>query len=131
MNSTYHQILTLRILGTFRPVMITFGNNGEGVHDIILDARNDDVGWEREVSSGHHSGDRTYVQDLKNVFEVQPPGGDRLFMFLHVEKLRDHIPFTPLDQILLDICHCPAIERVYISGRLVEMRVAGLTHSVN
>jgi hypothetical protein len=107
-----------------------------GVHGIILDAGNDGVGvrdivttaataasvvtvsafWEREVSSGHHSSDRTYVQDLKNVFEVQPPGGDRLFIFLRAETLRDRIPFTPLDQLPLDICHCPAIERVYISG---------------
>jgi hypothetical protein len=113
---------------------MTVGNNGGGVHNLILDAGNDGVGvrgietaaatavvivsafWEREVSSDHHSSDRTYVQGLKNVFEVQPPGGNRLFIILHVALLRDRIPFTPLDQLPPDICHCPAIESVYISG---------------
>jgi hypothetical protein len=68
--------------------------------------------WEREVSNGHHSSDRTHFKDLKNPFDVQLPGGDRRFISLPVEIFREHIPFTPLDEPPLNICHCPAIESI-------------------
>jgi hypothetical protein len=68
--------------------------------------------WERKVSNGHHPGDRTYVQDLKDLFEARPPGGDRLFVFSRVEGLRDYIPFIPLDQLPLYFCHCPTTKGI-------------------
>ena len=36
-NATYRQILTARILVTFQRLAMTVRNNGESVHDIILD----------------------------------------------------------------------------------------------
>jgi len=53
--------------------------------------------WKRKVSIGLYRNDETHVEDLKNLVEVQLPGGDRLFVVLRVETSRDHIPFTPLD----------------------------------
>jgi len=53
--------------------------------------------WKQKVSNGHRSSDRTHVEVLKDLFEAQPPGGDRLSIFLHVEMSRDYIPFTPID----------------------------------
>jgi hypothetical protein len=52
--------------------------------------------WNREVSTGLHRNDRTHVEYLKDLIEVQLPGGDRLFVVLRMGVSRDHIPFTPL-----------------------------------
>jgi len=71
---------------------------------------------EQEVSNGHHSSDRTHVEDLKNLFEAQPLVGDRLFVFLRVEMPKDRAPFIPLDKLLLNICYGPAIESIVIDG---------------
>jgi hypothetical protein len=81
----------------------------------------------REVNDGHHSIDRTHLKDLKNLVEVRPPDGNFRFIFLRAETARDHIPFTPLDQLPLNLCHCPAI---CVSGRF-GMRIASSTYSVN
>jgi len=81
--------------------------------------------WEREVSNDHHSSDRTHVRDLENLVEVQLPDRDRLPIVLRVEKSGDHIPFTPLDQPTLNLCHCPAIERILVHGS----KCTALVHS--
>ena len=44
---------------------------------------------------------------MKNPVEVQPPSGDRLFVVLRVIMSGDHIPFTPLDDVPLDLVHSP------------------------
>ena len=72
--------------------------------------------WEGEVSNRHCSSDRTHVKDLKNIFEVQPPGGDLRFTFLRVEAPADRIPFAPLDEAPLNICYGPAIESDLMGG---------------
>jgi len=69
-----------------------------------------------EVSDSHRSSDRTHVKDPKNIFEAQPPGRDLLSTFLRVEAPRDPIPFIPLGEVLLDICHGPAIESNMMDG---------------
>jgi len=66
--------------------------------------------WEWEVSNGHHSSDKTHVEDLKSLFEAQLPVGDLLFVFLRVEIPKDRTPFTSLDELPLNIYHGPAIE---------------------
>jgi len=71
--------------------------------------------WEGEVSNGHHSNDRTYIQDPKNIHEAQPPGGDRLSIFLRMKMPTDHVPFTPLGKLPLDIHYSPAIESITIN----------------
>jgi len=68
--------------------------------------------WEGEVGNGHRSNDRTYIKDLKNILEAQPPAGDRLFIFLRVEIPIDHVPFTPLGELPLNIRYSPAIESI-------------------
>jgi hypothetical protein len=65
--------------------------------------------WEPGVNNGRHSNNRTHVKDLKNLVEVRSPGRDRLSILLRAETSKDHIPFTPLDELLLNICHGPAI----------------------
>jgi len=68
--------------------------------------------WEGEVNDGHHSNDRTHIKHLKDILEVQPPAGNRLFIFLRVEMPTDHVPFTPLAELPLDIRYGPAIESI-------------------
>jgi len=70
----------------------------------------------QEVSNGHHSSDRTHVEDLKNLFEAQPPVGDYFSVFLRVEMPKDRAPFIPLDKLLLNICCGPAIESIVIDS---------------
>jgi hypothetical protein len=53
--------------------------------------------WNRKVSNGPHSSDRAHLENLKNLVEVRPPGGDCLSITLPVKTSRDHIPFSPLD----------------------------------
>ena len=72
--------------------------------------------WKWIVSDSHRSDDRTHVKDPKDIFEVRPPSGDRLFIFLRVEVSRDRIPFAPLDQLPLNICYRPAIETILVDG---------------
>ena len=72
--------------------------------------------WKRKVSDGHRSDDKTHVKDLKDIVEVQPPGDDRLLIFLCVQTPRDRIPFAPLDQLPLNICHRPGIESILVGG---------------
>ena len=43
-DGTYHLILTARILRAFQRVTMTVGNNGKGVHNVILGAGNGGVG---------------------------------------------------------------------------------------
>lgn len=66
---------------------------------------------------------------MKDSVELQPPGGDRILVGLRVEESRDSVPFTPLDDLPLDLGHSPAIEtlvREWPSGC-----IAGQTHMVN
>ena len=72
--------------------------------------------WERKVSSCHYPSDGTHVEDLKNLVQVHPPGSNRLFIFLRIEMPRDRIPFSPLGDILLNICHDPAVESIMSGG---------------
>ena len=72
--------------------------------------------WKQKVSDGHNSDDRTHVKDPKDIIEVQPPGGDRLLIFLCVQMPGDWIPFAPLDQPPLNICYRPGIESISVGG---------------
>ena len=47
---------------------------------------------------------------MENPIEVQPPGSDRLLLALCMVTSRDRIPFTPLDNVPLDLVHSPTIE---------------------
>jgi len=72
---------------------------------------------EGEVSSGHHSRDRTHVKDLKNILKAQPPGSDRLFIFLRAETPKDRVPLDPLRELPPNICYGPAVESIIMNGR--------------
>jgi hypothetical protein len=47
---------------------------------------------------------------VKDLIEILPPSRYRLFVVLRVEQSRDRIPFTPLDDLALDLGQGPAIE---------------------
>ena len=47
---------------------------------------------------------------MKNTVQAQPPGLNRLFIVLLVEKPGDNISFPPLEDILLNPGHDPVIE---------------------
>ena len=84
-------------------------HHGERLHLCLLQMP---FGSGKSATVITHSSDRTHVKDLKNLIEVRPPGVDRLFITLRVETPRDHIPFAPLDQLPLDICHYPTIKYI-------------------
>jgi len=46
---------------------------------------------------------------MKDPVEVHSPAGDRLPVALRVKKPRDYIPFTPLDDLPLDLHDSPAV----------------------
>ena len=62
---------------------------------------------EAEGEQSSHRNNGTHVKDIKNPDEVQPPGGDRLLVALRMVMSRDHILFTPLDDVSLDRVHSP------------------------
>ena len=66
---------------------------------------------------------------MKDPVEVQPPGGNCLFIILRVEMSRDYVPFTPLDDAPPNLGHGPAIENSISTSP--DMSTAGLTHVVN
>ena len=51
--------------------------------------------------------DWVHVKDMKNLVEVQLPGGDRFLTALCVMTSRDRVPFTPLDDVPLDLVRGP------------------------
>ena len=89
--------------------------------------------WEGEVSNGNHSNDSAHIKDLKNILEVRPPADDRLFISPRMEMPTDHVPFTPLAELPLNIPYGPAIESITMSDSrcvsLVQLTpVADLLH---
>lgn len=51
-----------------------------------------------------------YFEDLKNLLEIRLPSFDFLFV-VRVERSEECIPFAPLDNVPLNFCDNPAIER--------------------
>jgi hypothetical protein len=67
---------------------------------------------------------------VEDPVEVQPPGGDRIFIILRVEKSREQIPFALLDDLPLDLRHGPAIESM-VSQSCTKRISAEFTDVVN
>ena len=44
----------------------------------------------------------THVEDMMNVLKIQPPGSDRTFVPVCMEKLAETTPFTMFDDVLFD-----------------------------
>ena len=51
---TYHPTLPVRILGLFQRATMTVGNNGVGVHGIILNPGNNGVGVRNIMTNGRN-----------------------------------------------------------------------------
>ena len=66
---------------------------------------------------------------MENPTEVRPPGGDRIFIVLRVEKPRGHISFALLDDLSLDLRHGPAIENTI--SQSCTKRIFDFTNVVN
>ena len=116
-------------------ILVNIGNHSLGVHNIVADVRNDykcvNSKFGLEMGNQHRSprSDGTHIEDEKDPVEVQPPGCDRLFIVLRVEKSRDRISFAPLDDIPLDLSHSPAIASLV--SELPKVHIPGSTHVVN
>ena len=111
------------------------GNDGKGVFDTPMNIGNNDIcvyrklGLEVGDQPWSRRSDGTYVEDVEDPVEVQPPGRDRPLIVLRMENSRDCISFTPLDDAPLDLGHSPAI------ANLVNKRpgifIIGSAHVVN
>ena len=64
-------------------------------------------GLEAEGQQSSYRSDGTHVKNTEGPVEIQPPGGDHFLIFLRVIKSRDHVPFTPLDDVSLSLVHSP------------------------
>jgi len=55
--------------------------------------------------------DWTYVEDMKDPIEVPLPSRNLIFDVRRVKESRGRIPFTPYDDLPLDLCHGSTIDR--------------------
>ena len=76
-----------------------------------------------------HKGDRTHVEDVKDPVEVQFPGPDRILIARRMDKSRDRVSLTLLDDLPLNLRHSPAIKSVV--SELPKACITGLTYVVN
>jgi len=90
-------------------VTVNIGNNCVLIRSVLMSARNGctfiypkfNLDVENQQSSCRR--DETHVKDMKNPVEVRPPVDDRLFIVLRVITSGDRVPFTPLDDVPLDL----------------------------
>ena len=108
--------MTIRTLETFRLAVIGVWGSGTGGCSVVTNVRDgctcvrQKFSLEAEGSQSSYRSERPHVKDAKNPVEVQSPGSDRFFIVLRVVTSRDHIPFTPLDDVPLDIIRSPDLE---------------------
>ena len=123
MSGAYRLISTIRTLAAFQLVTVNIGYisvgvcnvapDGMFVRSLLMNVRNGCMraypkfNLEAESQQSSCRGDGTYVEDMKNTVEIQSPGSDRLFIILRVIISGDHIPFTPLDDVPLDLVRSP------------------------
>jgi hypothetical protein len=85
----------------------------------VIHPGNDDVGIQHELGLGvngqqwsHDDADGTYVEDEKDLTEIRPPGGDRFLVVLRVDKPRDCVPFSFLDNLPLNLYQLAMIKSI-------------------
>ena len=68
------------------------------------------VFWKQEVSKGPYSSDKTHVEDLKHLVQVQPPGSDLFLVGLGMQMSRNPMSFSLLDDIPSDLRYSPGVK---------------------
>jgi len=92
---------------------VNIGNSGVLVRSVLMSVRNGcafvypKFNLEAEGQPSSRRCDETHVKDAKNPVEVRPPVDNRLFIVLRVITSGDRIPFTPLDDVSLDLVRSP------------------------
>ena len=110
-------------------------NDGIGVCNTPMNIRNNDIrvyrklGLEVGGQPWSRRSDGTYVEDVEDPVEVQPPGRDRPLIVLRVKNSRDRILSTPLDDAPLDLGHSPAIANLV--SEWPGICIIGSAHVVN
>ena len=89
----YGHIPTISLLLAFHYVAMNVRNDGLGVHDCRMSVYGK-FGLTQTVRHVSRKGGSTHVKDMKDPVEVQPPGGDVVFVVLRVEKARDGTSFA-------------------------------------
>ena len=90
------------------------GDDGVGVHDIMMNVGNDHIGiycisvWGWTVSRLSHRSDGTHTKDMKDPVEDRPPDAIVSLSFC-VGKSRNRISYTKLSCLPLDLRHHPGI----------------------
>ena len=51
--------------------------------------------------------DGTYIKDVEDSDKIRLPSGDLFHVVLRVEISGNHVPSVLLDDLRLDLCHCP------------------------
>ena len=116
-------------------VVLKLRSDGVGICSALTNVGNDDIcvnrkfsleeiSWQRSSESGG-----THVEHMKDLVEFQPPGDNCHFIVLRVEISRDYVPFTPLDDVPLNLGHNPAIESPISASP--GMSITGPTHVLN
>ena len=122
------------VVGTCNVVM-NVGNDAVCVRDVVTNVGNLYVRFDRKLSLKKGGQQwrggigRTHVKDMKDPVEVQPPGGNRVFIALGVEKARNYVALALLQDLPLDLRHGPTITCAV--GQPSKLRTVGSTHVVN
>ena len=76
-----------------------------------------EVGSQRQRSNRN---ERTHIEHTERPAEVQIPSGDPILVILRVGELRDRVPLSSFNNLLLDLRNSPTIENAVASGILVN-----------
>lgn len=115
--------------------VVGVGNDIVGFPNVVTGIRSCYMGidckfsLETDDQQGQRRGDVTHVKDMKDPVEVQPPGGDRVFIALCVENARNWVPLGVFDDLFLYLRHGPTIKCVF--GQPSKPRTGGSTYVVN
>ena len=96
-----------------RTVVMSTGNNGVLVRSVLMSVGISCV-WvypKFSLEAGNQQSSRrsggTHVKGTKDPIKVQPPGSNRFFIVFCMIASRDQIPFTPFDDVPLNLGHSP------------------------
>ena len=53
--------------------------------------------------------DGTYIEDIEDPDEIQPPGYNSFLVVLRIEMSRNHVPLSLLDDLPLHLLHGPGV----------------------
>ena len=134
---THHLIPNIRPFLAFHHGTMDVGNKLVSVRNALTNVRNCYMSMQRKFclemkgqQRGQRIDGRTYLKDMRDSIEIRPPGNNRVFITLRVEKTRDGVSSVRFHNALLDQRHGPAIVCVVSKSGTASISIDS-THVVN